>query len=182
MGKNAPRPVRVLAVGDGAVGKTCMLHVFKGDPYPEEYQPTIFENHHELRTYQGKQYLIHLWDTAGQEEYDHLRPASYAKCDVVLICFSLADPVSLQHVSDVWIREVNTYAPKAAIILVGTKSDLWQPSAAGAITQSHIDTVASKTNAVKALVCSAKNNENISGVFELAIAAAIKAEGVCNVA
>ena len=42
-----------------------MLLVFKGDPYPEDYEPTIFENHHEMRTLEGKQYCLHLWDTAG---------------------------------------------------------------------------------------------------------------------
>jgi small GTP-binding protein len=182
MGKDAPHPVRVVAVGDGAVGKTCMLLVFKGDPYPEEYEPTIFENHHEMRTYKGKQYIIHLWDTAGQEEYDRLRPASYVNCDVVLVCFALDDPVSLQHVPEVWIREVNSYAPKAAVILVGTKSDIWDPTAPGAITQAQIDATVTKVKAVKALVCSAKENKNIGDVFDLAIAAAIKDKDACNVA
>jgi small GTP-binding protein len=175
--------LRVVAVGDGAVGKTCMLLVFKGDPYPEDYEPTIFENHHELRQYEGKQYCLHLWDTAGQEEYDRLRPMSYAKCHCVLICFALDNPESLKNVVTKWFAEVKQYCPKAAVVLVGTKSDLWKQGEAGSITQADIDSTAAQIKAYKAIQCSAKKNENIGDVFDLAIAAVLqKTGGKCTVA
>lgn len=41
-----------------------------------------------------------LWDTAGQEEYDRLRPLSYPESDVILIVFSIDFPVSLANVQD----------------------------------------------------------------------------------
>lgn len=177
-----PIQIRVVAVGDGAVGKTCMLLVFKGDPYPEDYEPTIFENHHEMRTFEGKQYCLHLWDTAGQEEYDRLRPMSYSKCDVVLICFALDNPESFRNVTDKWLVEVKEYAPKAAVVLVGTKSDLWDPNAPGAITQAQIDKLCTEIKA-RAITCSAKKNENIGNVFDLAIETVVlKKEGKCEVA
>jgi small GTP-binding protein len=169
-----PIPIRVVAVGDGAVGKTCMLLVFKGDPYPEDYEPTIFENHHELRTVGGRQYCLHLWDTAGQQEYDRLRPMSYAKCDVVLICFALDSPESLKNVTTKWYPEVKEYCPKTvAVLLVGTKADLWDRAAADAISQAKIDEVAAAIHAFKSITCSAKKNENIGNVFELAVQAVI---------
>ncbi|OHT05891.1 small GTP-binding protein [Tritrichomonas foetus] len=176
--------IRIVAVGDGAVGKTCMLLVFKGDPFPDDYEPTIFENHHEMRTYQGKQFCLHLWDTAGQEEYDRLRPMSYAKCDVVLICFALNNPESLKSVTSQWYIEIKEYCPKAAIVLVGTKSDLWDKDQDGAITQEQIDEVAKQVHAFKSINCSAKAKENIEGVFDLAIAAVIAKAGDkgCNIA
>lgn len=176
-------PIRVVAVGDGAVGKTCMLLVFKGDPYPTDYEPTIFENHHEMRTFQGKQYCLHLWDTAGQEEYDRLRPMSYRKCDVVLICFALNNPESLDNVKDKWIHEVKEYCPKAAVVLVGTKSDVWDPNAPGAITQAQIDDVATQIKAFRTINCSAKEKQNIGDVFDIAIGGHMqKATGKCEVA
>ena len=178
-----PTPVRLVSVGDGAVGKTCLLLVFKGDPFPEDYEPTIFESHHEMRKYQGKTYTLHLWDTAGQEEYDRLRPMSYSKCDVVLVCFALNDRESFKNVTEKWFVEIQEFAPKAAIVLVGTKADLWDTNAKDSITQAEINQVATKIKAYKAINCSAKKNENVGGVFDLAIEAVIaQKSGGCIVA
>ena len=37
--------IKLVAVGDGAVGKTCLLNVFVNDAFPEKYTPTVFENY-----------------------------------------------------------------------------------------------------------------------------------------
>ena len=37
--------IKLVAVGDGAVGKTCLLNVFVQGQFPEQYEPTVFENH-----------------------------------------------------------------------------------------------------------------------------------------
>ena len=47
-----------------------------------------------------------VWDTAGQEEFDRLRPLSYPNTDVILICFSLESADSLDNVRNTWIPEV----------------------------------------------------------------------------
>lgn len=161
----------ILAVGDDLDGKACLLNVLKGDPCPEEtdYEPSIFENFHEFRMYQEKQYNIHLWDTAGQEDYDRLRPMSYAKADVILMYFTLDNPDSLKNVTGKYFNEVKEYCPKAPIILIGYKSELWKPEEEGAITQSQIDEASSKIGAYKTIICSIRNNENIPDIFDLAI-------------
>ncbi|CCJ31067.1 unnamed protein product, partial [Pneumocystis jirovecii] len=65
-----------------------------------------------------------LWDTAGQEEYDRLRPLSYPESDVILICFAIDYPPSLENVTDKWYPEVTHFCPDIPIVLVGLKSDL----------------------------------------------------------
>lgn len=50
--------------------------------------------------YEGKKVELALWDTAGQEEYDRLRPLSYPESHVILIVFSIDFPVSLGNVED----------------------------------------------------------------------------------
>ena len=45
-------------------------------------------------------YQVELWDTAGQEEYDRLRPLSYPDSDVIIICFSVNYPTSLSNIED----------------------------------------------------------------------------------
>lgn len=39
-----------------------------------------------------------LWDTAGQEDYERLRPLAYSKAHVLLIAFSVDTPDSLENV------------------------------------------------------------------------------------
>ena len=60
----------------------------------------MFENYVTNRQFDGKIIEIALWDTAGQEEYDRLRPLSYPESHVILIVFSVDFPVSLGNVQD----------------------------------------------------------------------------------
>ncbi|XP_072565823.1 rho-related GTP-binding protein RhoQ isoform X2 [Paramormyrops kingsleyae] len=72
----------------------------------------------------GKQYLLGLYDTAGQEDYDRLRPLSYPMTDVFLICFSVVNPASFQNVREDWVPELQEYAPSVPFLLIGTQIDL----------------------------------------------------------
>ncbi|KAH9490791.1 hypothetical protein Btru_047003 [Bulinus truncatus] len=72
----------------------------------------------------AKSYVISLFDTAGQEEYIHLRALSYVNSDVFLLCFSVATPESLRDAQDKWIPEIRKYCPNTPVILVGTQIDL----------------------------------------------------------
>ena len=62
-----------------------------------------------------------LWDTAGQEDYDRLRPLSYPDTDVILMCFSIDSPDSLENIPEKWTPEVKHFCPNVPIILVGNK-------------------------------------------------------------
>uniref|UniRef100_A0A6B2LKG0 Uncharacterized protein n=1 Tax=Arcella intermedia TaxID=1963864 RepID=A0A6B2LKG0_9EUKA len=72
----------------------------------------------------GRAINLGLWDTAGQEDYDRLRPLSYPQTDVFLVMFSVASPATLENVEAKWIPEVRHYCPEAPVVLVGTKVDL----------------------------------------------------------
>lgn len=66
----------------------------------QAYIPTVFENYVTQVHFEGKQIELALWDTAGQEEYDRLRPLSYPESDVILVVFSVDFPTSLANVLD----------------------------------------------------------------------------------
>ncbi|MEE6528049.1 hypothetical protein FKM82_029930 [Ascaphus truei] len=86
---------RLVVVGDGACGKTCLLIVFSKDEFPESHIPTVFENYVEDIEVDGKRVELALWDTAGQEDYNRLRTLSYPDANVILMCFSIDNPDSL---------------------------------------------------------------------------------------
>merc|ERR1712156_235121 len=122
-----------------------------------------------------------LWDTAGQEDYDRLRPLSYPQTDVFLVCFSVVSKPSFKNVKLKWIPEIN-HAPGVPIILVGTKSDLRgdaetqaQLKAKGLtpVEQANIEQMVNEVNAVKYIECSALTQEGLKNVFDEAIRAAL---------
>jgi Ras family len=77
----------------------CLNHLTNG---AQKYVPTVFENYITYPTHQssGKTLELALWDTAGQEEYDRLRPLSYPETDLLFVCFAIDCPNSLENVMD----------------------------------------------------------------------------------
>ena len=69
---------------------------------PQKYVPTVFENYITYPDHKrtGKVVELALWDTAGQEEYDRLRPLSYPETDLIFVCFAIDCPNSLDNVMD----------------------------------------------------------------------------------
>jgi small GTP-binding protein len=116
--------IKIVVVGDGAVGKTCMIISFAKNTFPEDYVPTVQENLYIDIDFEGNQIPLGIWDTAGQEEYDKLRPTSYPGTNVFIVCYSVVAPASLNNVEKKWVPEIRSYNSKAPIILVGTKTDM----------------------------------------------------------
>ncbi|KAI8150090.1 small GTPase superfamily [Fennellomyces sp. T-0311] len=169
-----PRMLRkkVVVVGDGATGKTSLLIVYQKGKFPENYLPTVFENYiTRLDLNSGKSVELALWDTAGQEDYDRLRPLSYFETDVVLICFAVDNRISFQNVKDKWLPEVRHYCGgDVPRVLVGLKIDLRKE---GCITYNQGAELAKEIKA-KYCECSAKQNLYIDNVIRTAAQVATK--------
>src|SRR3989338_8127363 len=106
-------PVKCVVVGDGAVGKTCLLISYTTNSFPEEYVPTVFDNYSATLMCDNRAISLGLWDTAGQEEHDRLRPLSYPQTDVFLLCYSVISPASYKNVQDKWYPEIVHHCPSS---------------------------------------------------------------------
>jgi len=139
----------------------------------------VFENYITVTPHpkNGKSVELALWDTAGQEEYDRLRPLSYPETDLLFVCFAIDCPNSLENVMDKWYPEVLHFCPTTPIILCGLKSDLRQNKTCiellkaqglAPITPDQGRAVATKMNAVY-MECSAKERIGVDDIFDSAI-------------
>jgi len=174
---------KFVIVGDGSCGKTCLLQVFKTGTFPAGYVPTIFENYIADIVFRQQTVELALWDTAGQEDFDRLRPLSYPGTDAVLVCYSVGDPTSLENIVEKWLPEVRHFCPKAPIVLVGCKSDIRKDKAVLAklaaeglapVPTQEGEATALKMEAAAFVECSSLTNTNVEEVFIAATEAAIK--------
>ena len=184
IGKKKPVGMKKLVtVGDGACGKTSLLITFSEDRFPEVYVPTVFENYVADIEVDGRQVDLALWDTAGQEDYDRLRPLAYTDTDVILMCFSIDIPDSLENIPEKWMPEVRHFCPNVPIILVGNKKDLRNDDSTiqelQKVNQEPVKyeegrSMSEKIQAFCYLECSAKTKEGVQEVFETAAKAALQ--------
>ncbi|KAK1341583.1 hypothetical protein QTO34_017998 [Cnephaeus nilssonii] len=149
--------IKCVVVGDGAVGKTCLLISYTTNAFPGEYIPTVFDNY------------------SANVMVD-------SKPDVFLICFSLVSPASYENVRAKWFPEVRHHCPSTPIILVGTKLDLrddkdtiekLKEKKLAPITYPQGLALAKEIDSVKYLECSALTQRGLKTVFDEAIRAVL---------
>ncbi|KAI6068399.1 Rho-related GTP-binding protein RhoD [Aix galericulata] len=121
-------------------------HPLPTPPVPcQVYVPTVFEKYTASFQVDGKPVKIHLWDTAGQEDYDRLRPLSYSDANVVLMCFDVTNRSSYDNILTKWYPEVNHFCKGVPVLLVGCKTDLRQdPEVLRELRQSRQEPVTSQ--------------------------------------
>lgn len=174
--------IKCVAVGDGAVGKTSLLISYTTNSFPGEYIPTVFDNYSANVMVDGTPLNINLWDTAGQEDYDRLRPLSYPQTDIFLLAYSIISPASLDNIANKWYPEISHYCPNTPVILVGTKADLRNDQhIISRLAEKNISlttpeqgqAVGKQINATKTLECSALTQKGLKDVFDECIRAVV---------
>lgn len=130
--------VKCVVVGDTAVGKTRLICARACNKQVSLSQlinthiPTVWAID-QYRIYKevlerswevvdGVNVSLRLWDTFGDHDKD--RRFAYGRSDVVLLCFSIANPTSLRNCKVMWSPEIRRFCPRTPIVLVGCKNDL----------------------------------------------------------
>uniref|UniRef100_A0A6B2LI82 Uncharacterized protein n=1 Tax=Arcella intermedia TaxID=1963864 RepID=A0A6B2LI82_9EUKA len=160
-----------------------MLIAYAKGSFPDTYVPTVFENYTAQLEHNDKKVLLHLWDTAGQEDYDRLRPLSYPGSDIVLLCFSLVTEASFDSIKEKWYPEVDHYVKDVPTILVGTKVDLREAKLPDPgtgefkpVSTEKGQELANEIGAEKFIEVSAKNGHNLKTIFQEAVSIVMAAK------
>jgi Ras-related C3 botulinum toxin substrate 1 len=142
----------------------------------------VFDNYSANVMVDNKPINLGLWDTAGQEDYDRLRPLSYPQTDVFLVGFSVISPASFENVRAKWVPEITHHCPNAPIILVGTKLDMRDDRETldrlaekklRPVSNAEGTQMSTEIKAVKYMECSALTQKGLKDVFDEAIRAVI---------
>lgn len=172
--------LKLVVVGDGAVGKTSLLMAYLNGTFSNAYTPTVFENFTATIKTRNTEHKLLLCDTAGQEEYSRLRPLAYPKTNVFLLCCSVVLPDSFDNTRTTWLPELAHHCPSVPFILVGTKIDLREDiqyvkkMQQRPVSREEGEKQARKMGAIKYIECSAKTQYNVKELFEEALIVALK--------
>eukprot|EP00698_Gefionella_okellyi_P010369 TRINITY_DN2687_c0_g1_i2.p1 TRINITY_DN2687_c0_g1~~TRINITY_DN2687_c0_g1_i2.p1 ORF type:complete len:209 (-),score=20.17 TRINITY_DN2687_c0_g1_i2:139-765(-) len=116
--------IKVILLGDSAVGKSKLVERFMMDAYhPQQlstYALTLFEHNAEI---DGRKVKVDFWDTAGQERFNSMHPSYYYKAHVCLLVFDVTRKVTYKNLSN-WYKELQEYRKGIPVIVVANKIDV----------------------------------------------------------
>ena len=123
--------LKITPVGDGAVGKTSMLTSYTNKTVDAKHTPTVFDNYSAMVEVNNGEYevTLNLADTAGQEDFEHIRKLCYPGTNIFIATFAVDDRKSFENLGSKWMQELHDKkktgdALGSPIIIVGNKIDL----------------------------------------------------------
>lgn len=156
--------IKVVLLGDSAVGKSSLVARFASDTFNPRASNTIgaafvLKPH----TANGTTATLDIWDTAGQERYRSLAPMYYRGAKVALVCFSLAEPGLLDS-AKYWVDRLREL--EIAVYMVGTKLDLLatQNGSEDLVAEQYCE-----ENELRLFRTSAKLGEGVDAVFDAVV-------------
>ncbi|CAF1116042.1 unnamed protein product [Adineta steineri] len=165
---------KLVIVGDAMCGKTCLLFTFKDDQFVSTSGITMLNKYQKNVQIDEKIIDFTFYDITGIEHYENFRALSYPDTNIILICFSVDNPVSVTSITDRWIQEVRYFCNQCPVILVACKKDLrTDPHVIARLKQEGEKPVTTDIGGqlaiqIKAdayMECSAKTREGIQDLF-----------------
>ncbi|MFX1418340.1 MAG: Rab family GTPase [Promethearchaeota archaeon] len=171
MEKNKKYTLKVIIIGEPAVGKTSLVKKFVSGKFSKDYRASIgtnifikkihLENHIET--------TLQLWDIAGQERWIKMRRPYYSGARGVLIVGDLTRKNTFDQIEKFWVPDIKKYCEIAPIVLLANKNDLNKT-----INEEEIKSLGEKIKAFSIFFTSAKTGENVETAFKIISAQAMK--------
>ncbi|XP_065667511.1 rab-like protein 2A isoform X2 [Hydra vulgaris] len=116
--------VKVICLGDSAVGKSKLVERFLMDGYkPQQlstYALTLFKYFTKI---DDRNVHVEFWDTAGQERFSSMHPSYYHASHACILVFDVTRKTTYKNLSN-WYKELRAYRPDIPCILVANKIDV----------------------------------------------------------
>ncbi len=118
--------LKIIIIGEPAVGKTSLVRKFVSGQFTEDYRSSIGTNIFTKKIVLENKTLatLQLWDIAGQERWIKMRGSYYSGAKGVIIVGDLTRKNSFDQIEKFWIPDITKFCPLAPIILLANKQDL----------------------------------------------------------
>ncbi|CAD8144357.1 unnamed protein product [Paramecium octaurelia] len=154
--------VKILMLGEGAVGKSSLLSRYVDEKFSENIQATLGVEYRQKILIQGEsQVTVQVWDTAGQERFRVITPIFYRNAQGVSLVYSVIDKNSFQQVQT-WIDNLKEQidCEQISIVLVANKCDIAQRE----VTTLEGQQLAQKYQ-IKYFECSARTGAQVKEMY-----------------
>ena len=156
--------LKLVLLGDSAVGKTSLIDMYAHHPFKEDYKPTLGVNIvvKELEI-ENAQIRLVIWDIAGQEKYDLSRKMFFQGVVGALFIYDTTMEATFKNIESKWLKDLNEYGEQdLAYVLIGNKIDLQDSRV---VSTEEGRALAQKINASDFVETSAKYGDNVEEAF-----------------
>lgn len=154
-------------LGDEGTGKTSLVNRFIEGKFEIDYKPTLGVSILTKKiTIKKPDAIVNLviWDIAGQQKYQNIRPIYFQGCLGVILVYDLTRPLSFTEIKSKWIKDFQQFStPETCYSLVGNKKDLIDKVK---ITTEQGKQLANEIGVVDFFETSAMTGENVQIIFE----------------
>ncbi|XP_063374254.1 ras-related protein Rab-9B [Cydia amplana] len=185
-GRSGPKNclLKIVILGDGGVGKSCLMSRFISNHFDDHSFHTIgVEFMNKTIEVNGRHYTLQVWDTAGQERFKSLRTPFYRGSDICILAYSVDDRSSFQNVK-MWLNEFLHYAAvkngveRFPFMVVGNKSDV--TSREREVTYDQLKQLCADNKIASYIETSAKSDNNVVEAFTMAVQRWVELEQVAE--
>jgi small GTP-binding protein len=156
--------LKIIVIGEPAVGKTSLVKKFVSGRFTADYRASIGTNifTKKLVLENNTETTLQLWDIGGQERWINMRRPYYSGAKGVIIVGDLTRSNTFNQIEKFWIPDLTQYCSKVPIILIGNKTDL-----SFEIEKGKIKVLGERIKTKSIIFTSAKSGDNVELAFKL---------------